>query len=294
MPVYDITHASTYRYAQPVARSHHVLHLEPLTHDTQQCLRFALEVSPTPLETATRQDYFGNHTNYFTITDPYQELWVTARSQAAVAPAPELKSAVTVGEARAWLKHSVEPAALQAQQFLYASPLAPALPPVVELARQLFQDDKPLIEAASELRSEIHQRFAYDPAATHAGTTMEDFLKIKRGVCQDFAHLAVATLRAAGLPGRYVSGYLLTRPLPGQPRLLGADASHAWVSTWLPDAGWLDFDPTNDLLCGVGHITTARGRDYGDVSPVRGTVVGGGPQALFLGVTVTPVGEPVA
>ena len=292
MPVYIITHATTYRYSQPVVISHQALHLEPLANETQECLSFDLEVYPRPLDMLTREDYFGNRMHYLTVTEPHLELHITARSQVAVTPAPTPASTIRSGEARAWLRNSTEPAAHTARQFLYPSSSVPSLPFAAEWAARLFPDDRLVLEGVSDLCAEIYRRFVFDPTATDAETSLEDFMQIERGVCQHFAHLAIAVLHAAGLPGRYVSGYLLTRPPPGQVRRIGADASHAWVSVFLPDSGWLDFDPTNNIFRGVEHITTAYGRDYDDVSPVRGTVTGGGPQALFLGVTVAPAGEP--
>lgn len=291
MPVYSITHGSTYRYSTPVALSHQALHLEPLTTDTQECLGFDLEVYPNPMDLVTRVDYFGNRIHYFTVTEPHLELRINARSQIALTSGPVADSTITTGQMRTWLRVSNEPAANYARQFLFASPLAPTLPFTAELAKRLFPDTRVALEGVFQLSSEIHRQFVFDPTATDASTPLGEFVQIGRGVCQDFAHLAVSVLRSAGLPARYISGYLLTRPPMGQPRRIGADASHAWVSVYLPDCGWVDFDPTNDIPCGIEHITTARGRDYSDVSPVRGTVVGGGSQALFLGVTVVPAGE---
>lgn len=291
MPVYTISHCSTYRYSHPVAMSHQALHLEPLSTETQECLGFDLEVYPAPSEISTRNDYFGNQTHYLTVAEPHVELRINARSQVAMTPATVIQSNVNAGEVREWLREATDPAAGAARQFLYASPLAPALPFTAEMAGRLFPDVRPVLDGVSELSTEMHRRFVFDPTATDAGTPMTEFIQIGRGVCQDFAHLAVSVLRSAGLSARYVSGYLLTRPPPGQPRRLGADASHAWVSVYIPGSGWFDFDPTNDMPCGIEHITTARGRDYSDVSPVRGTVVGGGPQVLFLGVSVVPAGE---
>jgi len=291
MPVYSIQHSTVYRYSQAVAQSHQFLHLEPLATDTQECLSFNLEVSPLPLETFMRTDYFGNRVHYLTITEPHQELQITARSQLSVTPMNAPSAKTTVEEARRWLAEAAEPSAHAARQFLYPSPGAARLPLLEEWAQRLFPTERPVLEGIEALSAEINRNFVFDSSATHAGTSLGEFVQLQRGVCQDFAHLAVAVLRAAGLPGRYVSGYLLTNPPPGQARRLGADASHAWVSTLVPGHGWVDFDPTNDSLCRDEHITTAYGREFSDVSPVRGTVVGGGPQALFLGVTVRPAGE---
>jgi transglutaminase-like putative cysteine protease len=291
MPVYSINHTTVYLYGQSVAQSHQFLHLEPLATDTQECLNFNLEIRPTPLETLTRLDYFGNRVHYLTITEPHQELHIAARSQVAVSPRTTPTTNSTVREARHWLAESMEPAAHAARQFLYPSPATRRLPMIDEWAARTFPAERPIVEGIQQLSAEIYRSFVFDANATHSATPLEEFLWLQRGVCQDFAHLAVAVLRAAGLPGRYVSGYLLTNPPPGQQRRIGADASHAWASAFVPGHGWVDFDPTNDIFCREEHITTAYGREFGDVSPVRGTVVGGGPQALFLGVTVRPAGE---
>ena len=291
MPVYSIAHTTVYLYSQPVVLSHQFLHLEPLATETQECLDFNLQVRPTPLETTTRSDYFGNRVHYLTITEPHQELRITAQSQVSVTPVNTPTAPTTVDEARRWLAKAAEPATHAARQFLYPSAATRRLAVADEWAGRLFPGGRSVLEGVEELSAEINRSFVFDPNATHARTPLDEFMQLRRGVCQDFAHLAVAVLRAAGLPGRYVSGYLLTNPPPGQPRRIGADASHAWASTFLPGYGWVDFDPTNDSLCRDEHITTAYGREFGDVSPVRGTVVGGGPQALFLGVTVRPAGE---
>ncbi|MGA2052058.1 MAG: transglutaminase family protein [Opitutales bacterium] len=293
MPLYTISHATTYRYADPVAVSHQALHLEPLTSESQECLHFALEVRPQPLEPSTHTDYFGNNVRYITITEPHQELRILSTSQVTVTPSPVSLFAgpTTCGELRNWLEDSAEPAAHLARQFLYESPFVPRLPALSEFARRYIADDRPALQSTMDLCAGIHRQFKFDRSATTIATPLEEFFRLGRGVCQDFAHLAIAALRASGLAARYVSGYLLTEPPPGQKRLLGADASHAWASVFLPDAGWVDFDPTNNCLCAERHISVARGRDYGDVSPVRGVVTGGGEHTLFLGVTVAPIGD---
>jgi len=293
MPVYAIHHLTNYRYSEPVSLSHQAAHLEPLTSDTQECLHFALTVRPRPAEIIRRADYFGNWVHYFTLTEPHQELTIEASSRVTVTPAPmpAKPPAATSGETRAWLNEAVEPAAHQARQFLYQSPKAMAQAGVADWVRPFFPTGAPVVEGVMALSARIHGQFVFDPTATTPATTVEEFLRLGRGVCQDFAHLAVVVLRSAGLAARYVSGYLLTAPPAGQSRLIGSDASHAWVSVYMPGHGWLDFDPTNDCLCDERHIAVARGRDFGDVSPVRGTVTGGGRHALQLGVTVSPVGQ---
>jgi transglutaminase-like putative cysteine protease len=292
MPVYSISHLTTYRYARLVGLSHQALWLEPLTTETQECLHFALEVTPTPVAFARREDYFGNQVHYATITEPHGQLGIHATSKVTVTPVPVslFADSMGCGELRGWLE-SAGPAAHQARQFLYASPRVPRLPAVAEFAAPFFGDEQPVLEGVLEWCAAVHRDFVFDSTATTHATPLETFFRQRRGVCQDFAHLAVASLRSAGLAVRYVSGYLLTDPPPGRPRLVGADASHAWASVYVPDAGWVDFDPTNNVLCSERHITVARGRDYSDVSPVRGTVRGGGKQTLRLGVTVSPAGE---
>jgi transglutaminase-like putative cysteine protease len=293
MPVYSITHGSTYRYALSVALSHQALHLEPLATETQECLHFELEVWPRPLEITVRTDYFGNRVHYLTITEPHTEFRLTARSRVTVTPIepPAPESTPKCGELRDWLESSAEPAAHQARQFLYPSPYTPEWPAAAEFAQRFFANEEPVLEGVLALLETLRKEFSFDRTATTTTTPPGEFFRHKRGVCQDFAHLAVAALRSADLAARYVSGYLLTEPPPGRPRLLGADASHAWAAVCVPDFGWVDFDPTNDCLCAERHITVARGRDYGDVSPVRGTVTGGGAHTLSLGVTVSPAAD---
>lgn len=173
-----------------------------------------------------------------------------------------------------------------------ASPtaLTPAVDSVFAFADEFLGADRPYLGAAMELSSAIFRTFEFDPGATDVSTPVDDTLRMKKGVCQDFAHLMLACLRAHGLPARYVSGYILTQPPPGKPKLQGADASHAWTSVFVPGTGWVDLDPTNNLVCGDEHITVAVGRDYADVSPLRGAVVGGGEQEITIEVTMEPAG----
>ncbi len=292
MPVYSIEHTTTYRYGEPVSLSHQVAHLEPLTSESQECLHFALEVWPRPLELAVRTDYFGNRIHYFTLTEPHRQLHLAATSKVTVTPlaVPLNRPTATVGQTATWLRDSADAAAHQARQYLYPSPYAAITPTVADMARNLLPPGRPIVDGVMEMCAKINRQFVFDPTATTPATTVGEFFQLGRGVCQDFAHLAVVALRSAGLAARYVSGYLLTQPPPGQRRLVGTDASHAWVGVYVPGVGWLDFDPTNDCLCGDRHISVARGRDFGDVSPVRGTVTGGGRHTLSLGVTVSPAG----
>jgi transglutaminase-like putative cysteine protease len=158
-----------------------------------------------------------------------------------------------------------------------------------QLAEPSFTPGRPWLEAVLDLTKRIYTEFKYDPAATNVNTALDTVLRIKRGVCQDFAHLQIGCLRSMGLPARYVSGYLLTAPPPGQPKLVGSDASHAWTAAFSPEAGWIDFDPTNNIIPGIGHVTLAWGRDYGDVCPIKGVLVGGGQHRMRVAVDVAPL-----
>jgi transglutaminase-like putative cysteine protease len=256
-------------------------------------LHFEWDAQPRPAESSARLDYFGNRVHYLTITEPHRELRLLTRSQVTVTPPapPKTNASPTCGETREWLGNSTDASAHQARQFLFASPCVPDLPAVAEFSRRFFPAERAVLEGIAELNAAIRRQFVFDRTATTTATPLAEFFQFGRGVCQDFAHLAVASLRGAGLAARYVSGYLLTEPPPGYARLLGVDATHAWVSVFVPGIGWVDFDPTNNMLCAERHVTVARGRDYGDVSPVRGTVTGGGKHTLLLGVTVSPAGQ---
>jgi len=205
-------------------------------------------------------------------------------------------------EARERMRYHRGAAYDPAAEFLFASPYVPRHAEFVEYALPSFAPGRPLVEAARHLMARIHSDFAYETQATDASTPALEALQLRKGVCQDFAHVMLACLRSLGLPARYVSGYLLTQPPPGQPRLVGADASHAWVSVYLPGksgdggnspGGWADFDPTNGRQPGEDYVTLAIGRDYSDVSPMRGVLHGGARHTLRVGVTVQPVGEVV-
>ena len=228
----------------------------------------------------------------FSILSPYTEMRVISRSEVDI-EAPQ--RAVVPEKSPAWervreqLQYHGRVPYPQATEFSYASPYTPLGAEVQAFAREVFEPGQPMLAAAIALMHHIHEEFTFDPAATSVATPLVRVLSERRGVCQDFAHLQIAALRALGLPARYVSGYLLTDPPPGQPRLIGADASHAWVSVWCPEHGWVDLDPTNDVLPTIRHITLAWGRDYGDVSPLRGVVLGGQGHRLHVGVSVFPI-----
>lgn len=288
--IYTVSHRTTYRYGDPVAISHHLLHLTPRGTAFQRCRDWALEIDPAPAVRRDDRDYFGNPVTFLTIQQSHDTLVLHATSSVEVVkPAPiEPAHTPTVREIRARLARARESDALAALEFTFPSPYVPFEPELEAWAASSFPPERPFLEAAAELSSRIFREFRYDPRATSVATPVAEAFRLRRGVCQDFAHLAIACLRAQGLPARYVSGYLLTRPREGAERLLGADASHAWLAVWIPERGWVDLDPTNDLVVGEEHVTVAWGRDYGDVAPVSGTLFGGGRHTVEVAVDVLP------
>jgi len=297
MPAYHVIHETEYRYRWPVSLSQQLLHLQPRAMPWQQVRHQSLTVSPLPVRRVDGADCFGNPCTRLEINEPHTRLQVIADMRLDVHARAR---AVPFDRTDAWERvvaacsyHSVPMSAglLDVLRFRQESPYIRIKHLFADYALQDFTPERPVLEAAAALMSRIHAEFTFDPEATQVATPLTEVLERKRGVCQDFAHLMLACLRALGLPARYVSGYLLTQPPPGQPRLIGADASHAWVSVWCPEAGWTDFDPTNDVVPGTEHITLAWGRDFSDVSPLRGVILGGGDHELDVRVTVMPVEE---
>lgn len=290
-----ITHVTTYDYAESVAMSHNLAHLMPRNTPRQTVLASKLDISPAPAVVATVLDYYGNHTSFFTVQEPHQRLIVRLESEVIVTDAPPPVAALTQRWeiARAMGRSDLSPAGLEVMEFAWPSPLAPAPKEAEEYALASFTKGRPLLEAALDLNHRINQDFLYMPLVTTISTPITEVLKMRQGVCQDFAHLMIGCIRSMGLAARYVSGYLVNNPVEGfSPTLVGADASHAWVSVFIPGIGWLDFDPTNDTITGEEHITLAWGRDYADVSPLRGIVLGGGMQTLAVKVEVVPAATP--
>jgi len=288
--IYTVSHRTTYRYADPVAISHHLLHLAPRGGAWQRCRDWALEIDPPPSVRRDDRDYFGNPVTFLTIQQSHRELVLHASSSVEVRRPEPVDPGRTpaVREIRERLARARENDALSALEFTFPSLYAPFEPALAAWAAPSFPPERPFLEAAAELSARIHREFRYDPRATTVATPVAEAFRLRRGVCQDFAHLAIACLRALGLPARYVSGYLRTRPRDGGTRLTGADASHAWLAVWIPELGWVDLDPTNDLLVGEEHVTVAWGRDYGDVAPVSGTLFGGGRHTVEVAVDVVP------
>jgi transglutaminase-like putative cysteine protease len=285
---YRIVHETEYRYAWPADSAWQLAHLRPRPTPRQQLLSHRLRVEPEPAECADDLDYFGNPVQRFAVPMVHERLLVRSDAEVAV------RAPARVGPSTAWeepvlaLRRAGPERRWELAQFVQASPHVPLLAAAAALARPLFSPGRDLRRALLGLALRIQEEFRFDPQATQVGTPLAEVLAARRGVCQDFAHLMVAALRALGLPARYVSGYLLTDPPPGQPRLVGADASHAWVSVWCGEAGWVDIDPTNGRFVDQAFVTLAWGRDYGDVAPLRGVVRGGGCQRLDVRVTVTP------
>ena len=289
--LYLIRHQTTYQYEEPANLGHNLARLRPLDLPNQSCLDFRLTVSPQPDFRASRIDGFGNHVDYFAIQRPHLEMVITAESRVEVRPQSQLllDESCPWDEVPALLRASKDPAHIDAREFTLPSPCAPASPALAAWAAADFQPGRPLQDALAALNSRIFTEFEFKPGFTDVTTSVDQVFREKAGVCQDFAHLMIATLRSLGIPARYVSGYLETQPPPGKPKLVGADASHAWVSAFIPGRGWAGFDPTNNTSPDVRHIVTAHGRDYGDVSPIRGVTTGGSAHRLKVAVDVTPI-----
>lgn len=291
--LYDLAHTTTYDYQATVTVSHHLLRMSPRQMPRQARLTHHVTTDPPAAAFSQRIDYFGNETVFVILEGAHRRLQVTSRSRVAVGPAgiPEVSETPPWESVRGMCRTDRSPPVLDALEFTFASSLVPLERAFAEYALASFTRRRSILEAALDLTARIHAEFQFDPLATTVSTPLLEVLEKRHGVCQDFAHFQIACLRSLGLPARYVSGYLETIPPPGQARLVGADASHAWVSLFCHDLGWIDLDPTNNCLPSMRHITTAWGRDYSDVSPIRGVLAGGGEHALTVAVDVVPLGE---
>jgi transglutaminase-like putative cysteine protease len=289
---YRITHNTTYRYSEPASLSQNELFLHPRETDTQHVVESRLTIAPEPRYLSRRIDYFGNIARVFMVQQPHKELAIAATSivnvtAPVIAPAAASPPWETVAQR---LKAHELPAELDAYQFVFASPLITLGSAARDYAIPSFAPGTPVLAGAVDLTRRIYTEFSYDKSATTVDTSVDQVLISRKGVCQDFAHAAISCLRSLGMAARYVSGYLKTTPPPGKPKLIGTDASHAWISLFVPDAGWVDLDPTNNLIPGETHITLAWGRDYGDITPVKGVVMGGGSHTLSVVVNVATDG----
>ena len=288
MPILSIRHRTVYAYADEVDASVNQARLRPRDLPGQRLLNFSLESDPGLEGYEEAEDCFGNPTSFFLLQRPHKTFTITASSRVDVSwaeadappPAPAWEEAVRRSQ------HAESDEARDALQFALESPMVRTFPGLKEYAVRSFPAGRPLGEAAAHLMQRIHRDFRFRPGSTNPSTALETVFQNRSGVCQDFSHLMIGGLRALGLPARYVSGYLETLPPPGKPKLMGTDASHAWVSVYVPGGGWVDFDPTNEMLPGPRHVTVAWGRDFSDVSPLRGVLYGGGTQTLKVEVDV--------
>lgn len=293
----QITHETTYDYAPAVETAQHMAYLTPLSHGSQQLLRHTLEITPAPAQVSTTNDVFGNVRSFFSLQVAHRALEVVATSEVFTHNSPLPGSTVGWENVRERFRYRAGAPFDAANEFVFASPMAPRENEFAAYARPSFPAGCSLVDAALDLMHRIHDDFTYESESTLVNTPALEALAQRKGVCQDFAHIYVACMRSMGLAARYVSGYLLTNPPPGMVKLRGSDASHAWVSVYIPDlplgARWIDLDPTNDragwLTPGEDYVTLAMGRDFSDVSPMRGVIHGGANHVLTVGVTVEPM-----
>jgi transglutaminase-like putative cysteine protease len=289
---YRVVHETHYRYQSTVTLSQQYLHLTPRSFAFQRTEWHRTWFDPVEHDGQDGVDFFGNGTRHVAITAPHDSLVVRAESTVVLGARPGLAQ---IGATTPWesvrdsMGRDRSPAALEACRYLYASPHVALFPALEAYARVSFTPGRPQLDAVLDLTYRIFDDFEFDGAATDISTPLDAVLRGRRGVCQDFAQLMIGCLRCLGLPARYMSGYILTHPPPGTPRLVGADASHAWVSVFCTALGWVDVDPTNRCLVQHEHIVLGWGRDYSDVTPLRGIVLGGGQQQLGVQVTVTPL-----
>jgi transglutaminase-like putative cysteine protease len=287
-----VTHETRYDYDAPVEVAHHSAWLRPRDTELQKVQRWDLQIEPLP-DTAVQEseDAFHNWRHGFSHSRVHDRLMVTSRFQVLLSAPPDLDSSLSPPweEVARSLRYRAGVTQPDAVEFVLPSHFAPHATELAAFAQDLFTPGRPLLEAAQALMTRVFVRMLYKPHSTDVATNALQALAQGQGVCQDFAHLMIGALRSLGLAARYVSGYLLTQPPEGQPRLVGADASHAWVAVWCPLHGWVALDPTNNVQVGQDHVTLAWGRDYADVAPLRGVIRGGGTAPPVVGVTVEPV-----
>jgi len=285
---YRVEHKTIFEYSEPVSICQNEARLRPRNFEKQQCAMSTLEISPKPSDIRQREDFFGNRVTYFAIEQPHTVLSVASTSEVNISALANdaMENATPWDEVVQRLRADLQEDILEARQYTLNSPMVMRTRELQSYAERSFAEGRPVVEAVYDLMERIHRDFTYDPHFTTLATPLSDVLKHRRGVCQDFAHLAIGCLRTQGLAAKYISGYIETLPPPGQEKLIGADASHAWFSVYVPDTGWLDFDPTNNQMPMDQHITLAWGRDYSDVTPLKGVIFGGGKHDLKVQVHV--------
>lgn len=289
---YRVRHTTTYDYNAPVTLCYNMAHLLPRDTERQRCLNRRIQVHPSPTYQREGVDYFGNPTFYFSIQEPHQKLTIDVVSYFDIQLPNWANSAeqhpLTCGELRAIISVAQTPALRKAKEYCLDSEQIFTSDILRDFAQPFFLDEQPLLMAVKAFTHHIFSEFTFDPSATDVTTPPEQVLKEKRGVCQDFAHLAIGCLRSVGIPARYMSGYIETLPPPGQEKMIGADASHAWFAVYVPELGWVEFDPTNNMIPTEQHIVTGWGRDYADVTPLQGVIFDGGDsQSLSVAVDVS-------
>ncbi len=289
--IFDVSHRTHYRYTVPVVQSQHLIHMSPRVIARQTIRNHSLIVEPAPALRYDGVDALGNPVLILDIERPHKELVIHARTTIETHAVPEIDAASSTpwDALDTQFLASGGPLPLDVIMYRCASRLTTATREIADYAKVSFTPGRPVLDASIALSNRIFAEFKFDNTATDLSTPISVVLRERRGVCQDFAHLALACLRAMRVPARYVSGYILTHPPAGQPRLQGADASHAWISVWSPEFGWIDLDPTNGIVVSDEHITIAYGRDYDDVSPISGVLLGGGEHDVHVGVDVIPV-----
>lgn len=284
---YKIVHKTVYEYSEIVGLCHNEFHLKPRESERQKLLDFRIFVNPSAALVKERFDYFGNPVHYLSVEDTHTNFEVVSESIVEVnTKQSDERGDLDATEMLELLAGLSGEEYLSMTEWRLDSPIVEKSETLAQYGRDLFQTGQPFLESVAELNTRIYNDFEYLNGITHAGTPALEAFQGKKGVCQDFAHVAIGVLRSLGFPARYVSGYIETFPPPGKPKLVGADATHAWFSVWTPSTGWVDFDPTNNQLTGKGYITTAWGRDYSDVTPIKGVVFGGGSHTVQVAVDV--------
>lgn len=297
-----VTHSTCYDYSPPVENAQHLAYLTPMNTHVQSLLSHSLEIDPLPVRQESARDVFGNTRHFFELSGAHPRLCVSARSEVLTQTPSQVQSNVRWEDVREQFGFAAGRHYAKALEFVFASPFVPWHEEFTAYASGSFTAGRALMDAACELMQRIHHDFNYESQSTQINTPALEAFHARKGVCQDFSHIMLACLRSVGVSARYVSGYLLTMPPPGQPRLVGADASHAWLSVYLPDlpgadsgSGWYDLDPTNNRSGwgspGEDYVSVATGRDFGDVSPLRGVIHGGANHVLKVGVDVEPLAE---